>query len=99
MAELRRGEEGADGLVGGAGVAEAVQPQHEAPVAGRHGAGEAGRRSEAARREAAAMAAATEKRKRTRLLMGHMGRAGPKYLVSLCACARNGASKFVKHPS
>lgn len=40
MAELRRGEEGADGLVGGAGVAEAVQPQHEAPVAGRHGAGE-----------------------------------------------------------
>lgn len=36
-AELRRGEEGADGLVGGAGVAEAVQPQHEAPVAGRHG--------------------------------------------------------------
>lgn len=55
-AELRRGEEVADGLVGRAGVAESVQPQHEAPVAGRrrrHGRGdEAG--GEAGGRRAAA---------------------------------------------
>lgn len=52
-AELRGGEEGADGLVGRAGVAEAVQPQHETPVAARHRAGdelggEAGQRCAAA---------------------------------------------------
>lgn len=40
--ELRGGEEGADGLVGGAGVAETVQPEHEA--AGHGCAGERRRR-------------------------------------------------------
>ena len=52
--ELRCGEEVADGLVGRAGVAEAVQPQHEAPVASRHvgGGDELGRKH--GRRRAAA---------------------------------------------
>jgi hypothetical protein len=54
VAELRGSEEGADGLVGRAGVAEAVQPEHEAPVAPRHAGGmdelggEVGRQSAAA---------------------------------------------------
>jgi len=34
--ELRGREEVADGLVGWARIAEAVQPQYEAPVASRH---------------------------------------------------------------
>lgn len=53
-AELRGGEEVADGLVGRAGVAQAVQPQHEAPVASRHvgGGDELGRKP--GRRRAAA---------------------------------------------
>jgi len=53
-AELRGGEKVADGLVGRAGVAEAVQPQHEAPVPSRHvgGGDELGRK--AGRRRAAA---------------------------------------------
>jgi hypothetical protein len=53
-AELRGGEEVADGLVGRAGVAEAVQPQNEAPVASHHvgGGDELGRK--AGRRRAAA---------------------------------------------
>ena len=36
-AELWRGEEGDNGLVAGAVIVEAVQPQHKALVACRHG--------------------------------------------------------------
>ena len=38
-AELRQGEEGDDGLVAGAGIVEAVQPQHKVLVACRHDSG------------------------------------------------------------
>jgi hypothetical protein len=70
FAELRGSEEGADGLVGRTGVAEAVQTQHEAPAASRHVGGcdeMVGRRRVAARIEAAPRV----KRTRSRLLIGH----------------------------
>jgi hypothetical protein len=54
VAELRGSEEGADGLVGRAGVAEAVQPQHEAPVASSHAGGVDELGGEGGRRHAAA---------------------------------------------
>jgi hypothetical protein len=68
FAELRGSEEGADGLVGRTGVAEAVLTQHEAPAASRH---VGGCDEMVGRRRVAAMAAPRVKRTRSRLLIGH----------------------------